>query len=158
MTEPVLTALVQRIESLERDNRRWKRGATLAVLLVAAAGLMGHASTRTVDAHKYVLRDAENRPRAELAMDGKQSLALRFKDESGMPRLTLGIEGESAVVVLNDKSSKPRATLTVLPHGTPSLTMYDEAGKVRAELALSREGTPALSIIERDGLLKWKTP
>jgi hypothetical protein len=158
MTEPVLTALVQRIESLERDNRRWKRGATLAILLVAAGGLMGHASTRTVDAHKYVLRDAENRPRAELAMDGKQSLALRFKDESGMPRLTLGLEGESAVVVLNDKSSKPRATLTVLPHGAPGLTLYDEAGKVRAELGLTREGTPALSVIERDGLVKWKTP
>jgi hypothetical protein len=75
-----------------------------------------------------------------------------------MPRLTLGIEGDAAVVVLTDKSSKPRATLTVLPQGTPSLTMYDESGKSRAEVSVSREGTAAVSLLDRDGSVKSKLP
>jgi hypothetical protein len=158
MTDPSRAALLERIERLERDARRWKRGAAVAALVVAATGVMGHASTRTLDAHRFVLRDSGNRARAELAMDGDRSLALRFKDETGMPRLTMGIEGDAAVIVLNDKTSKPRATLTVLAHGAPSLTMYDESGKSRADVSLSREGTPAVSLLDRDGLTKWKTP
>jgi hypothetical protein len=158
MTEPSHAALEQRIVRLERDCRLYKRAAAVAVVLVAAVGVMGHASTRTLDAHKFVLRDAANRPRAELGMDGNQSLALRFKDETGMPRLTLGIEGDAAVVVLTDKSSKPRATLTVLGQGTPSLTMFDESGKSHAVVSLTREGTAAVSLLDGNGSVKSKLP
>jgi hypothetical protein len=151
-------ALVERVERLERDARRWKLAAGLGGLVVAALGVMGAGSTRTLDAHKFVLRDSANRPRAELATDGDRSLALRFKDDAGIPRATFGVENDSAILVLADRSAKPRAVLSVLPHGAPSLTLYDEAGKARAELSLTREGVPALTTFDREGLVKSRTP
>jgi len=61
------------------------------------------------------------RTRAELRVDGDQSVALRFKDADGMPRLTVGTENGAALIVLNEHRGKLRAGLVALPHGAPGL-------------------------------------
>ena len=159
MTEVIDLTLARRVERLERAQRRWRRLATLSVLGMVALALMGQKpAPRIVEAERFVLRDAAGRVRAELVVDGEQSVALRFKDADSMPRLSVGTENGAAVVVLNEQGGRVRAGLVTLPHGAPALTFYDSNGKNRAELALTREGAPALTITDRDGFLAWKTP
>lgn len=159
MTEVIDVTLARRVERLERGQRRWRGLAALSVLGIVAVALMGQKpAPRIVEAERFVLRDAAGRVRAELVVDGEQSVALRFKDPDSMPRLSLGTENGAAVLVLNEQGGRVRAGLVTLPHGAPALTFYDQNGKNRAELALTREGAPALTITDRDGFLAWKTP
>lgn len=159
MTESVDRAILQRVERLERAQRRWRRLASGAAVGLLAVGLMGQKpAPRTVEAERFVLRDAAGRARAELVVDGEQSVALRFKDADSMPRLSIGTENGAAVLVLNEQGGRVRAGLVTLSHGAPALTFYDNNGRNRAELALTREGAPALTITDRDGFLAWKTP
>ena len=150
--------IAQRLERLERSDRRWRRLAACGVLGVAAVALMGQRPTsRVVEAERFVLRDAAGHARAELMVEGEQSVALRFKDADSMPRLTLGVENGAALVVLNERGGRLRAGLVALPHGAPGLTFYGTNGKPRAEFNLTREGTPALTFSDRDGFETWKT-
>jgi hypothetical protein len=159
MTDAVDLTIVRRIEQLERAQRRWRGLATCAALGLVAVVLMGQKpAPRTVEAERFILRDAAGRARAELSVDSEQSVALRFKDADSMPRLSLGTENGSAVLVLNEQGGRVRAGLVTLAHGAPALTFYDGNGRNRAELALTREGAPALTILDRDGFLAWKTP
>lgn len=147
-------AIVQRIERLEREARRWRGLALVLGLLLAAAGVMGQARTgRTVEATRFVLKDSANRVRAELVAQ-ERSVALRFKDEGGIPRLTVGTEDATAVVVLNDRTGAVAANMAVLPHGAPGLSLYDPSGKPRVELSLARDGTPSLVTTSP----AWKAP
>ena len=151
-------AIIARLERLERAQRRRRGMAIAGVLGVAALALMGqkHAG-RTVEAERFVLRDAAGHLRAELTVDGEQSVALRFKDGDGRPRLTVGTENGAALIVLNEQGGKLRAGLVALPHGAPGLNLYDKTGKPRAELTLNRDGAPALTFNDRDGFAIWKT-
>jgi hypothetical protein len=147
-------AIVRRIERLERESRRWRALTLVLGLVVLAVGLMGQARTgRTVEAHRFVLKDAAHRVRAELVAQDR-SVALRFKDEGGMPRLTVGTEDATAVVVLNDRTGSVAANIAVLPHGAPGITLYDTAGKPRAEMSVGRDGTPAIVTTSP----AWKAP
>jgi len=151
--------LARRIERLERAQLRWRRLAVGAVLGLVAVALMGQKpAPRTVEAERFVLRDAAGRVRAELGVESEQSVALRFRDADTMPRLSIGTENGASVLVLNEQGGKVRAGLVTLSHGAPALTLYDPNGKNRAELALTREGAPALTILDRDGFLAWRTP
>jgi hypothetical protein len=146
--------IVQRIERLERESRRWRALALVLGLVVAAAGVMGQARTgRTVEAQRFVLKDSANRVRAELVAQ-ERSVALRFKDEGGMPRLTVGTEDATAVLVLNDRTGAVAAHVAVLPHGAPGMTLYDPTGKSRVEVSVARDGTPSL----RTTAPAWKAP
>ena len=151
-------AIMTRLERLERQQRRWRGAAIAGALGLAAIALMGQKPAgRTVEAERFVLRDAAGRVRAELVMDNEQSAALRFRDADSMPRLTVGTENGAALIVLNEAGGKLRAGLVSLPHGAPGLNLYDSSGKPRAELSLNRDGAPALTFNDRDGFATWKT-
>ena len=161
MSDATSLTIAERCERLEREQRRWRRVAALGGLGLLAVGLMGQAGKtvpRVLEAERFVLRDAAGRARAELGMDGEQSVSLRFKDADSMPRLTVGTENGSALLVVNEQGGKVRAGLVTLPHGAPALTLYDAAGKARAELTLNREGAPALAFYDRDGFGTFSTP
>jgi hypothetical protein len=130
----------------------------VAALGLAAIALLGQKSgPRVVEAERFVLRDVAGRTRAELRVAGDHSVALRFKDADGMPRLTVGMENGAALIVLNENRGKLRAGLVALPHGAPGLSLYDASGKPRAELSLMRDGTPVVTFSDRDGFATWKT-
>jgi hypothetical protein len=59
-----LQSLIARIEKLERQNRRFKRGG-LAILLAAATliGMGQGRPTRSLEAEQFILKDAQGRPR-----------------------------------------------------------------------------------------------
>lgn len=159
MAEERFAAIGQRLETLEREVRRWRRLAVGVTLFAIALATMAHAAPgRVVEAHRFILKDSQGRVRVELGGDSDHSIALRFLDDTGSPRLTLGLEDDTALLVLSEKGGRPRAGLVTLSHGVPGLTFYDGAGRARAELGLARDGAPSVSFTNASGGVSWKTP
>jgi hypothetical protein len=79
-----LHSLSERLERLEKENRALKRFGIGVLSLLAAALVMGQARPeRTVEAEKFVLKDASGRMRGEFGLDNSGTPALAFYDESG---------------------------------------------------------------------------
>jgi hypothetical protein len=81
--------LIQRMERLERGNRRWKLAALVLFLSCLVLLLAGFdypqpnlVKARSVEARNFVLRDADGQVRARMAIseDGPR---LTFFDEQG---------------------------------------------------------------------------
>ena len=132
-TEPTTEILVQRLDRLERENRRLKRVGFLVAIGIAAAVLMGQARTagRVVEAEKFLLRDPSGKPRAQLAVraDGTSGLALYARDGKPRAGLTVGADG-SASPRLNDRDEKNRAVLGVAADGRAAMGLFDRDGKL----------------------------
>src|SRR5439155_26252873 len=102
---------------------------------------------------------AAGRVRAELGpSDNNKSIALRFRDEASSSRLVLGIEEESSLLVLHDKTGRPRVGLVTLAQGAPGFTFYDTTGRARVELGVSRDGEPGIVVRDARGGSAWKAP
>jgi hypothetical protein len=80
--------VLTRLDKLEKENRRLKRGGIATFILIATAGLMGQVqSNRVVVAQKYELRDVSGVRQAELSMlNGRPALQLL---NNGKPAATL---------------------------------------------------------------------
>lgn len=165
---PDMQAVLERLDRFERQNRRLKQAALAVLILFAAAFMMGQARpTRTTEANKFVLRDADGRVRAELSMFADRP-TLTFRDAKGFPVasiagaddpfLTLNRAGSNEQVEL--LSSKDhyglalygktvRAGLAVTK-GSPGLDIFDEAGKERAMINLAG-GDPSFVLFDANG-------
>lgn len=132
MTQSTLELVTERIERLERDNRRLKCLATLMLLGIAAVGLMGQALqdrvtanvvlARTVEAQSLVLRDGAGKVRALLETDPAGPITLTLSDKEGRERLALGVGPAGGVgIVFRDKEAVVRAGIGVGPTGRPYL-------------------------------------
>src|SRR2546421_156396 len=92
-----LVRLAERIDVLERENRRLKRmGATALVLIsvLVAAGAQpseGPARNGTVEAEQFIVRDRTGKERARLALGDDGSPRLFFRDGEGRVRLQMSV-------------------------------------------------------------------
>jgi len=92
--------LIQRLELLERGNRRW-RLATFALLLGCVVLLLAGfdypqpnmVKARSVEAQTFVLRDADGQVRARMAI-GEDGPRLSFLDEQGNVVSSLPLKAE----------------------------------------------------------------
>jgi hypothetical protein len=141
--------LAARIERLEQQNRRLKRGGLALLLAAACTVLMGQARPNTaVDAQRYTLRDARGAKRAELALDSESPQSnpdptLRFFDDKGNQTLTLAatrleLAGQSEMgsnILLDDSKGVARADLGIL--GEQSFVLLNDSKgtpRIRVEL------------------------
>jgi hypothetical protein len=105
MIESSLQTLARRLDDLERENRRLKAGALLALLGLVAAGVMGQASLSgppTVDAQRFYVRDGDGKARALLDADGLAFL------EPGRPGPSWGGIASSSMTEPARPSERPR--------------------------------------------------
>lgn len=88
---PELNSLMERIEKVEKQNRRMKRTGVTAILLGSAFLVMGQTapSGRTLEAQHFVLKDSTGSTRAELVTSGKLGPVLRLLDNKGSVRAAL---------------------------------------------------------------------
>ncbi len=131
MTEARMKAVVERLESVERENRRLKRAGVAALAVGAAVVLMGQAVpsqvAKLVEAEQFVLRDRSGKARAWLNVaDGAVNLALA------------------------DKNERSRTLLYVMADGTNGLILATEDGKTRVEMKLGANSVPTFSLTDKD--------
>ncbi len=111
-----MQAIGDRIERLERENRRLKLTGIAALVLMLAVVLMGQAQpSRTLEANRIIVRDSAGRPRITLGTPASSGAAVGMKrndpaiwmtDEKGTDRMILTMDG----IKLADERGKPLAS------------------------------------------------
>lgn len=159
------TLVMNRLEKLEKQNRRMKQIGALALILVVSVLLMGQAvPKKTVDANEFILKDTNGNVRGKFDLNalGPELVLL---DEKGDARAALLVSSvlDDARLLLN-KGKEGGAALS--PNGlhfcesplkcrasftdAPSLQLYDPQGKVQAALGVTTDG-PGLALTDANG-------
>ena len=125
--------LVERLEGLERENRRLKRSGFAAATVISAVVLLGQAAPKsgTIDAREVILRD-----------------------DDGKARMTLRVTKHGPMIGLFDGNEQPRAGLGAFDHLPANLTLYDASGRPRIALGSGspqRNAEPGILILNADG-------
>jgi len=128
-----LAILRDRLDRLERGNRRLRRFGLFAFLGVGILFFMGQTSPgvvpEVIEAKRFVVKDASGR-----------NLAALGTDRDGAPLL-----------VLTNLDGGLGATLEVTAVRRPALTLYDRTGNSRAIMSVDSEGSPSLSLTDKTG-------
>lgn len=178
--------LAERVEKLERQNRKLKGIGATILILAATVVLMGQApGTRTVEANEFVLKDSTGKVRGRFSIFGENTHMQLF-DANGQLRSFMHVGG----LTLYDGSGKARVAIitgadeTILevygPNGETvtvgASSVDDEAGFLvsdaegfqtrigKASLVTPRTGethrTSAASVLlfDKEKKVLWKAP
>jgi|SRR5215471_18809590 len=159
--------IVSRIERLEEQNRRLKRGALACLVVFLSLGLMGQTqrkSTRPpasppapaipkkIEAESFILKDANGRVRAELSMAGTGP-SLKLRDESGSALVTLSLNDEAPggpLLLLSDPQHHAGLSMSVLGGAGSQLSLTGERADIQAHIGVTPDGT-ILALSDQDG-------
>jgi len=154
MTSPTpdMQAVLERLEKLERQNRRLKQRGVLVILALGALVVMGQAPrSRIVKAEQFVLQDSQGRARVTIGTPASSGGAFHLSpdepaiwitDETGQDRAILTSDG---LRFANEKG-KPLAT-----YSARALSFYGTKGKEEASLGEDTHG-PSLTLMGKEGV------
>ena len=159
----------QRIDELERQNRRFRRSgaavlATAIVALVVCAGLLatscaGARSTPkpgVLTGSEFRLVDSSGVTRAVLAMENGNPV-LRFLSEQGKPRAMVGLTQFGPILSFVRENGRPGASLGV-SRSVSSMAFGDSAGHPRIMLVVDSTGAPTIALRDTTGHTAWTAP
>jgi hypothetical protein len=131
----------------ERQERAiyWVGLASGMALLISLGLVVLRWRLGTVQARRFVLRDAKRQLVAQLAA-GYNGGELELRDAEGEIPAVLG-DG----LRLLDGEGQVRAGLRLGEDGAPFLELYDERGEVRAGFSLSEDGAGSLAFYDETG-------
>src|SRR5215471_10941732 len=176
MDTSMIPTLLERLEKLERSNRRLKLAGLALVVALAAIGVMGQARPplQTVEAQEFVVKDAGGVVRARLG--ASQSAAslnlfheggrahLAVSDAAGKVKALLLLSPETVGLYLSPVDAtgppkSPRVVFEVLNQGTGGFAFYDRNGQTRMLLgAVADDGSSTAIILDASGKPAWKAP
>lgn len=188
MDVSMIPVLMQRLDKLERSNRRLKLSGLIVLVGLAAVGLMGQARPplQTVEAQEFVVKDAGGAVRARLGAS-PSAASLTLSHEGGRASLVVsGGRGQGAHLAVSDSAGKvkgllllnpetvglylspidatgppksPRVVFEVLNQGTGGFAFYDKNGVTRALVgAVSDDGSSLMVLQDAAGKPAWKAP
>jgi len=153
-----IDTIERRLERGERESRRWKAMATLAMGLLSlvfliGAGKSGETSVpNEVQAHAFVLVDRNGTPLARLGLLPHGAWGLGFYDQGKKSRIVLSVESDGASSIsLFGKDGKGSVLLSASSTGASALRLVDTHWKTRATLATWPDGSPFLQLMDREG-------
>jgi hypothetical protein len=156
---------LNRLETLERENRRLQRSASLSfigiaillglvVALVWVTGRHGMPGSvaQEVAARQFVLRDQNGILRGAWGTGDDGAVRLILQDQAGRPRVKVSLlqDGTSGLS-FSDSAGRPRAVFALLPDQTGSMAFADESGKTRSVLGISADGSSNIVFADRSG-------
>ena len=150
-----LDSVLDRLATVEAENRSIRRAGAVVLSLVGAVLIMAQARppSQTVEAERLVLRDAMGMARIVLSSgEGEGGAAsLTLSDANGNPRGMLVVLRDGvAGVALRDQRGRLRLVVQLDSGGAPSLRLLGTDARARAELSF-REGTAALVLKDSAG-------
>jgi len=163
-----LQFLNEKLDRLERSNRRIKMGLTLTIVCFAALISIGaqQNSNKIVEAREFVLKDASGQMRAKLSSENSGPRLILYR-ASGDPAAfldsdSLGVGGtapHAGVFISTD--SKTASVLVQSGKGRPVIDLAADSegasalleGKTEREHLLAAVGTtgPGLEILDQQG-------
>lgn len=126
--------LVERLDALERSNRRMRLGLWMSMLAVLLLG--GHALFPAATIVKQTLMESEE---------------VKLVDNSGATRLFLRMYSRVPVLQLLDSNGKPRMSLGLRFDDTPFIDLSDKTGRTRATFEMTEDDEPTLKLFNQDG-------
>jgi hypothetical protein len=161
--------LLSRIERLEEQNRRWKRGALACLIAIASIGLMGQSKRKptrapapapapaftmpkNIEAESFVLKDANGRVRAEISMGGAGP-SFKLRDQSGTALVTLSLNDDAPAgpfLLLSDPQHHAGLSMSILEGAGSQLTLTGERADIQAHIGVAPDGTN-LALSDQDG-------
>ena len=188
MDVSMIPVLLQRLDKLERSNRRLKLSGLVVLVGLAAFGLMGQARPplQTVEAQEFVVKDATGAVRARLGVS-PTAVSLSLIHEGGRVSLVAsGARGQGAHLAVADTAGKikgllllnpetvglylspvdatgppksARVVFEVLNQGTGGFAFFDRNGVARTLVgAVSDDGSSFVSVLDAAGKQAWKAP
>lgn len=158
----------QRLETMERELRRFRRqsglgliglavllGLMAAVIAMAQRGRLLDPSRDLVESKQFILRDESGRIRGLWEAKDNGAAQLILSDSAGRERLRVRVlEDGSAGLAMVDSMQRSRAVLAVLPDETTALALADQGGRTRVVLGLKAGGAPSLALADPDGTVR----
>lgn len=118
-----LQGLTDRLERLEKENRRLKKWGGIAAAALGCLGLFGFAAPVVCD-----------------IVTGER---LVIRDNSGRQRVGIdAYHNESPGLTLNDASGRERAKLCLNDKGDVTLSFVDERGSAKTSYLFAADGAP----------------
>jgi hypothetical protein len=177
-----LEAMSARLDRMEVECRRWRRGA-IAGAVLGVVGLLIGASSRedpkTVDAERFLLRDKAGEIRAAWAVQEDGSPIFELFDEQGRSAVAFGYHkglgdrpslvfyngeqadlavgyGDEDSVGLNiyDKNGIRTSVSVMQKSGNAGAFVYDRRGKLRSSVAVSSDDTPSVGLSDGEATLR----
>jgi hypothetical protein len=158
--------LLERIDRIERENRRLRRfgtmmlvgmaivlGVTLAVFVYS--GSFGIGVPENIVARQFTIRDAQGTSRGTWGIAEDGTVRFLLSDLSGRPRVRMSLlpDGSSGVS-LADSADRKLLVLGALPDQSTSFVMSDRLGVPRAVLGMATNGSANLVFADREGATK----
>lgn len=147
-------SILDRLNRLERTNRRLKLAGVLAFSVLGAGLLMGQASQsskRVVEAEEFRLVEKDGTLRGNWGVESEGNVAMRLLQRHGHGSLVLDANPDGSVSVgLIDGTGKVRGMWATTPEGSIVLSQTDEAGTRRGTWVVG-EGLTYLSLRDKDG-------
>jgi hypothetical protein len=188
MDVSMIPVLIQRLDKLERSNRRLKLSGLIVLVGLTAFAMMGQARPplQTVEAQEFVVKDAGGAVRARLGAS-PSAASLTLSHEGGRASLVvLGGRRQGAhltvsyaagkvkgLLLLNPETvglylspidatgspKSPRVVFEVLNQGTGGFAFFDRNGVARTLVgAVSDDGSSFASVYDASGKQTWKAP
>jgi hypothetical protein len=151
-----LDAILQRLERLERQNRRLRRG-WIVVPVLLAAGLLFHSNAqqgRSIQAEEFIVIDSGNKPRAALSWRSDGSVGLGLTDPSGTKVAGLDVTATGITLAMGGDQAKSRAVVEVQANGNATITLADANKKPRCVMALAATNDAFLSLYDGQGTMR----
>ena len=162
--------IVSRIERLEEQNRRLKRGALAGLVVIASLGVMGQTQRKNtprvpaptpstvpvkpknIEAESFILKDANGHVRAELSMSGTGP-SLKLRDQGGTALVTLSLNDAAPggpFLLLSDPQHHAGLSMSVLEGAGSQLSLSGERADIQAHIGVTPDGT-TLALSDQDG-------
>src|SRR2546426_409463 len=147
-----LDSVLDRLATVEAQNRSIRRAGAVVLSLVGAVLIMAQARppSQTVEAERLVLRDAMGMARIVLSSgEGEGGAAsLTLSDANGNPRGMLVVLRDG---VAGGALGDAGAGLSLTANGSPLVGLYH--GRARTSLRLDDDGSTHLDLYDQDGRL-----
>lgn len=147
----------ERLNRLERANRRLTRAVAALTVLILAGLVIGAAREhpRTLDAERITLRDKAGKVRAEFIAD-RDGPRLTLFDGEGIERLAChaaddGTTTLNLVTLSRDRGPSRSIKLRTATDGWSTLSFTDAAKQERLAVGLGYDGEPRLRMYTKDG-------
>jgi hypothetical protein len=164
--KPTEIVLIERMEEIERENRRLRRfnistligmavmlGVTLAVFMYS--GSFGAGVAQNITARQFTLRDGKGVSRGTWGIAEDGTVRFLLSDGIGRPRVRLSMLADgSAGLSFADSADHKLVVVASLPDQSSSFVMSDRQGVPRAVLGMSPNGSANLVFADREGTTK----
>jgi len=144
-------AVLERLEKLEKRNRRLERAITCLVIFVGCLVLASASAHkgRTVEARQIALKDEAGNTRAVLGMRSAGPGLALYDANGNKVQALLTVLQTGPTLGLYDADGTTRVLLGVTSKGA-TLAFNDPEGNLRAEMGFSSDA-PRVTFFDRDG-------